>query len=490
MGRRRRAALSHEFADLEDGYGYLIETSHASPGVDRLGGAVGERARSTRSSWRAAPDHRGVRPADPRPRPRPGDDRRRRQPGPHATRSTTSSTTAHFRHGLRSWSRLHEAAGAQEICTLHRKLHALARAARTSTPTPQRVHDAPLTPYEHATFSLHHMGSARMGNDPATSVADPWGELHDTPGRVDRRRQRLPDRVRHEPDAHDHGARAPHGGGDRRGDLIEAEGRPVFIVRALMPYFKHDGHRLAYTVYGEGPRTVVLLHGLLLSQTHARAAGRASWPSAATASSRSTSSATARSDRPRDMRAYSMAAVRRADRRRCSTTSRSTRPWSAGTSLGANVDARGVAARRPSGCAGMVIEMPVLDNALLGCAIAFTPLMVALTFGEPAMKRASSRPPARVPSRRLPFWGDVVLDWPCARIPAPAPPCCRACSSAASAPHAGRARGRSRRRRWSSATRATRSTRSPTPTRWPASCRTRACSTPSRSSSCAWRPSA
>ena len=31
----------------------------------------------------------------------------------------------------------------------------------------------------------------------------------------------------------------------------------------------------------------------------------------------------------------------------------------------------------------MVVEMPVLDNALLGCAIAFTPLMVALTFGEP-----------------------------------------------------------------------------------------------------------
>ena len=27
----------------------------------------------------------------------------------------------------------------------------------------------------------------------------------------------------------------------------------------------------------------------------------------------------------------------------------------------------------------MVIEMPVLDNALLGCALAFTPLMVALT---------------------------------------------------------------------------------------------------------------
>jgi pimeloyl-ACP methyl ester carboxylesterase len=56
----------------------------------------------------------------------------------------------------------------------------------------------------------------------------------------------------------------------------------------------------------------------------------------------------------------------------------------------------------------MVVEMPVLDNALLGCAIAFTPLMCALTFGEPVMKGVSwvTR---KVPSGRV--WGaDVLLD--------------------------------------------------------------------------------
>jgi pimeloyl-ACP methyl ester carboxylesterase len=56
----------------------------------------------------------------------------------------------------------------------------------------------------------------------------------------------------------------------------------------------------------------------------------------------------------------------------------------------------------------MVVEMPVLDNALLGCAIAFTPLMCALTFGEPVMKGVSWL------TRRLPtggVWGaDVLLD--------------------------------------------------------------------------------
>jgi pimeloyl-ACP methyl ester carboxylesterase len=37
-------------------------------------------------------------------------------------------------------------------------------------------------------------------------------------------------------------------------------------VKPAPHVFRHDGQRLAYTVYGEGRRTVVLLHGLLLSQ--------------------------------------------------------------------------------------------------------------------------------------------------------------------------------------------------------------------------------
>ena len=31
-------------------------------------------------------------------------------------------------------------------------------------------------------FSAHQMGSCRMGTDRSTSVADPWGELHDVKG--------------------------------------------------------------------------------------------------------------------------------------------------------------------------------------------------------------------------------------------------------------------------------------------------------------------
>ena len=37
-------------------------------------------------------------------------------------------------------------------------------------------------PEEYTAYSAHQMGSCRLGADPATSVADGRGELHDTPG--------------------------------------------------------------------------------------------------------------------------------------------------------------------------------------------------------------------------------------------------------------------------------------------------------------------
>jgi choline dehydrogenase-like flavoprotein len=90
---------------------------------------------------------------------------------------------ANFRQGLRTMAIMHEAAGAQEILTLHRKPVRWRRSSGEAIDAfAGRVVAAPLSPFEHATFSLHHMGSARMGKDPSTSVAGPWGELHDTPG--------------------------------------------------------------------------------------------------------------------------------------------------------------------------------------------------------------------------------------------------------------------------------------------------------------------
>lgn len=170
-------------------------------------------------------------------------------------------------------------------------------------------------------------------------------------------------------------------------------------------YFEHEGRRLAYTVYGEGPRTTVLLHGLLLSQKMHRPLARA----LAREGNRVVTLdllGHGRSDRPRDMAAYSMPffgeqVIGLLDHLELDEA------VLAGTSLGANTTLEAAAAH-PERVRGMVVEMPVLDNALLGCAIAFTPLMCALTFGEPLMKGVSWAT-RKLPTGRV--WGaDVLLD--------------------------------------------------------------------------------
>jgi pimeloyl-ACP methyl ester carboxylesterase len=79
-----------------------------------------------------------------------------------------------------------------------------------------------------------------------------------------------------------------------------------------------------------------------------------------------------------------------------------------GTSLGANTTLEAAAAG-PDRVKGMLIEMPVLDNALLGCALAFTPLLVGLTFGAPVARAIGSA--ARLVPRGSWLLGDMLLDW-------------------------------------------------------------------------------
>jgi pimeloyl-ACP methyl ester carboxylesterase len=173
-----------------------------------------------------------------------------------------------------------------------------------------------------------------------------------------------------------------------------------------MPTFAHAGHELAYTEYGEGPRVTVLLHGLLLNQRmHATLA--------AALAERGNRVITldllghGSSDRPPEMTRYSMPEFGREVIALLDHLGLE-EAVVMGTSLGANVTLE-AAAHGPDRLRGMVVEMPVLDNALLGCALAFTPLMVALTFGEPVM-RALSAGARAVPARRLPWQLDILLD--------------------------------------------------------------------------------
>jgi len=171
-----------------------------------------------------------------------------------------------------------------------------------------------------------------------------------------------------------------------------------------MKTFRHEGRTLAYTDYGEGSRIVVLLHGLLLSQ-------RMHEPLAKALAARGNRVITldllghGRSERPLDPQCYSMTffgeqVIALLDHLELDEA------VVLGTSLGANT-AIEAAALAPERLRGMVIEMPVLDGALIACALAFTPLMLALSYGEPMMRMVQAGAKL-IP--RLPLLLDFVVD--------------------------------------------------------------------------------
>ena len=75
-------------------------------------------------------------------------------------------------------ARLHHARGAEEILTFHWDDHSWRRGDDFEA----YVARLEGTSYERTPYSAHQMGSCRMASDPATSVADGRGELHDTGG--------------------------------------------------------------------------------------------------------------------------------------------------------------------------------------------------------------------------------------------------------------------------------------------------------------------
>jgi pimeloyl-ACP methyl ester carboxylesterase len=174
-----------------------------------------------------------------------------------------------------------------------------------------------------------------------------------------------------------------------------------------MAFFRFDGRRLAYTAYGEGPRTTVLLPGLLLSQ-------KMQEPLARGLAARGNRVITmdplghGQSDRPEETWLYSMTAFAHQTLGLLDHLELE-QAVVGGTSLGANITVE-LASLAPERLRGMIVEMPVLDGAILAAGAAFTPLLFALRFGEPAM-RALAGVARRVPRRSLPFLAQIGLDW-------------------------------------------------------------------------------
>jgi pimeloyl-ACP methyl ester carboxylesterase len=164
--------------------------------------------------------------------------------------------------------------------------------------------------------------------------------------------------------------------------------------------------RLEYTEYGAGPHWVVLLHGQLMPR-------RMHQPLARALAGEGLHVVTldllghGRSDRPADPLVYSMSAF--ADQVVALLDHLgAARAVIGGTSLGANVSLE-VAAEAPDRVQGLIVEMPVLDNALEAGIVAFVPILFAARFA-PFTVEAVRRLTRPVPRGLVPFWAGIALD--------------------------------------------------------------------------------
>ncbi len=178
------------------------------------------------------------------------------------------------------------------------------------------------------------------------------------------------------------------------------------LVSERIGQFFIDGERLEYTEYGAGDSWVVLVHGQLMPR-------RMHQPLARTIAAEGFHVVTVdllghgRSDRPVDPKEYSMTGfgeqvVALLDHLGADQA------VVGGTSLGANV-ALEVADAAPERVRGLLVEMPVLDNALVAGLIAFGPLMFAARF-VPLSVSAVRRVTRLVPRGVVPFWTGIALD--------------------------------------------------------------------------------
>lgn len=151
--------------------------------------------------------------------------------------------------------------------------------------------------------------------------------------------------------------------------------------------FMHRGRRIGFREYGSGPRVLVMTHGLLMD-------GRMYTKLAPKLAAKNHRVITVdmfghgSSDQPHDMTAYSMQQYGR-DVVALLDHLEIPQAVVGGTSLGANVSLE-VAVATPQRVRALVLEMPVLENALPAAAAAFVPLALALRVSQRTMHAVSA----------------------------------------------------------------------------------------------------
>jgi choline dehydrogenase-like flavoprotein len=173
------AGIMNEFAEVNNGFGYLVECVQHLPGlftttVPWLSGAQHKELAQKykyRADWVILVKDRGAGRVTIDAN---GE-------ALHWYPFTDELDRRHFREAAETSIRMHAAAGAQQIY-LAGQPFAPWRRGEDLEAFIEKVNQIPIGPGGTPVFSAHQMCSAKLGNNPQTSVANPEGELHDTPG--------------------------------------------------------------------------------------------------------------------------------------------------------------------------------------------------------------------------------------------------------------------------------------------------------------------
>lgn len=175
-----QALVVDEFADLGDGYGFLVEGAQYAPAL--VGAAV---------PWVSGEEHKSLLA-----------ELRNGATIIALIRDYGSGSVEIDEHGeavhhylvsderdqrtlhkaIEAIARIHEAAGAREIAHLAAGVPRWKRGEESLERFIERACAVPFVPGGQRVFTAHQMGSCRMGTDPAESVADGRGQLHDVQG--------------------------------------------------------------------------------------------------------------------------------------------------------------------------------------------------------------------------------------------------------------------------------------------------------------------
>jgi choline dehydrogenase-like flavoprotein len=175
-----QSALSDEFKQCEGEYGFLIEATTVAPGILAMSlpwvRGADHKALMARALKHSAPfisvarDHgEGQVVLD--------------EHGRAVARWSFSDAldARMFRRAMVELAKLQRAAGAREIVTLYQR-PLIWREGDDFDAFLAEIEKGSLDANDVAAFTAHQMGSCRMGSDPADSVADGRGELHDAKG--------------------------------------------------------------------------------------------------------------------------------------------------------------------------------------------------------------------------------------------------------------------------------------------------------------------